>query len=422
MSEMVDSKRRQEILKKIQKGSASSAGSTGIELLRSVFKDLGWFGLSIGLLLFSIGLSGVINGAWSFIGLILIVGGTICFGIKIVPEPEIWIFLRFGQKRGALEPGLHFTIPIVDTIGTVSAPYERVLPLIHLPGDLLPKFQLHTGVVYLRDYKATLKMSGTFDGIVAAEYETENWKEWFQNRFNSLLARYIQTLSVSDANERGMLGGNLIDRIHEAAEKAGERLVFLKGVVAELKKEMEQHGDKEADLSNPNLERLESEIERVTPLPYLYTQINADLVAFIITDCKDRGIEEVTSVLTGALKLSEEQEAAIEKVRIEKLKAEAAQYEALRESAERIGPVLDMKAKLQAAGMEDEATALQTALAFELLDTVCTHDGAWALPFAATQEGGPAGAIPAVLLRIMSAITGGAPLTAAKAKDEPVEK
>jgi len=402
-------RKRRRILEELRKGNSpmSSTGSSGIELLRRVFKNIGWFSVVIGLLLFILGLF-AISWMWGILGIVFLGGGVVCLGAKIVPEPEIWILLRFGKRRKLLPPGFHLTIPLVDTIGKISAPYERVLPLILLPKDELPKFQLHTGVIYLRDYRVTLNLGSRFTDIVNAEYGESDWEEWLRNKLNSIVARYIQTLSVSDATERGMLGDNLLDRIAEAGETTEKRLPLLKEVADRIKKEMEQYGDRKVDISNPVLEELENEIERITSLPKLYEGIAKDLVKLINREAKDRGIIKITGVFTGALKLAKEQEAAIEKVRVEKLNAEAALYQALQESAGRIGPVLDMKKKLQDAGMDSEDGAMQTALMFELVDTICKHGGAWALGLAPSMQGGQGamGAIPALLMKLLqSAIT-----------------
>ncbi|MBU1045586.1 hypothetical protein KJ616_00500 [Patescibacteria group bacterium] len=377
----------------------------GVEVQRRIFRIFANVGFWAGLLIFVLGLFAIPKG-WSFLGEILALGGLVCWGVWIVPEPETWLRLRFGRRKDALCPGIHLTIPFIDTKGKLMRPHERVLDLIPLPPGELPKIQIHDGVIYLRDYTLVLKMGVGFGDIVAAVYGVQDWPDWIRNKANSLIVGYIQTLTVAEATDEGMIRDNILDRIREAEGVAKEKLKRVRALKKTLLATMTAI-DAVPDMSNPAIEDLDEEITRLIPLPKLYRGIAASLDNLITIDAHQRGILQITGAFCGAVKLSKEIEEARERVRVEKLKTEAALYKALQESAERIGPVLDMKEKLQGAGMGEESEALRTALAFELTDTLAKHGGAWAV--ALNQGGGEKGslgAVPALLLKwLQSAAT-----------------
>lgn len=375
----------------------------GVKFQRAVFKTLGRIGVGVGFLLFLLTLF-VIPPGWSVLGMFLLVVGVICLGVWIVPEPEIWIRLRWGKRLDALHPGFHLIVPFIDSIGKKSRPFERVMDIIPLPKGELPKIQASDGILYFRDYIMTLVIGSDFQNIVNAVYGVQDWVDWIRNKLNSLVVGYVTTLTIVEATDEGMLRDNILDRIREAAEVVRAKIV-------EKRKRREevfaviQASDSTPDTSNPELEELDKAIERLTLLPALYEKIASELKNLIEVEAPARGIVEIKGVFCGALKLSPDTEKAREKVRVAKLEAEAALHNAIAAGAELIGPVLAMKEKLQEAGMKDEGAAMDTALAFELAKKLSDGGGAWALalPRADGNQEGPLGTIQALITKLLQA-------------------
>eukprot|EP00949_MAST-11_sp_MAST-11-sp1_P004526 g4526.t1 len=133
-------------------------------------------------------------------------------GVAIVPEKSAWIVERFGRYRKLLEPGLHFLIPIVDSIRYVHSLKELVIPVAEQHAITLDNVTLRLdGVLYVQVTDPLKASYGVRDPILAVS-------QLAQTTMRSELGK----LSLDDTfKERDMLNQNIVSAINSASKPWG---------------------------------------------------------------------------------------------------------------------------------------------------------------------------------------------------------
>jgi len=357
---------------------------SGPERQMAIIRRIGWWLVGVGFLAIVFPATvPAIPVPWLILGIGVMGFGGMGAGVVLTsPKMRTMVFL-LGKYIAVGRPGLKLTIPALCTYKRVKVVLRRIV-MVPLEEGKLPKYLLHRGHCYARDNVGWFSLREDEEGLQLSQIDTDDIDAWVRDTLNSFAFPYALTLTPNEATAEGRLADNILDRIRDAADFAEEKIFIINAKIDATIYRMEggpegkKKRDEDADESNPILQQLREELERLEPLPAFYRERARALDVALQQADKEHGVKLFDRLVLGPLKLSDELEAARERVETARLNAETALYKALQESAGRIAPILDMKEKLQEAGLPEQE-ALEQALKFELEYTLAEHGGAWAL-------------------------------------------
>ncbi|XP_064620939.1 stomatin-like protein stl-1 [Lineus longissimus] len=134
--------------------------------------------------------------------------------ILFVPQQESWIVERMGKFQRALEPGLNFLIPVLDTVRYVQSLKEIAIDIPKQSAITIDNVTLNLdGVLYLKvfdPYKASY-------GVEDAEYAISQLAQ------TTLRSEIGKILLDTVFRERDSLNVAIVEAINKAAESWGIR-------------------------------------------------------------------------------------------------------------------------------------------------------------------------------------------------------
>jgi regulator of protease activity HflC (stomatin/prohibitin superfamily) len=133
-------------------------------------------------------------------------------GVKVVPQGNRYTVERFGRFTRALEPGLHFIVPIVDRIGHKVNVMEQVIDIP--PQDVITKDNAQVqvdGVIYF-----------TISDAAKAAYEVRDLMRAVVNLTMTSIRSVLGELDLDQAlSRRDEINIKLLRIIDEASEAWG---------------------------------------------------------------------------------------------------------------------------------------------------------------------------------------------------------
>lgn len=191
---------------------------------------------------------------FEFTILVIIVGLIAYQWILIIPMREICVIERFGKFNGAMGPGIHFLIPIVDRVAYRQEIREQCLDIPPQSCISRDNIQIDVdGLLYIKVMDGAKASYGIEDYIIASI-----------NLAQTTMRSEIGKLTLSQTfSERDALNETIVTEIDKASDPWGIKVLRYEvmnitpsiNVIHTLEKQMEAERQKRAEIILANAER-----------------------------------------------------------------------------------------------------------------------------------------------------------------------
>ncbi|MFC1629842.1 SPFH domain-containing protein [Patescibacteria group bacterium] len=310
------------------------------------------------------------------VALLFLVAGFSLKGLKIIPQPEVWVIERFGTFNRNMAWGIRWMIPFgIEVVRARRSIWEQPFGLFEETGFGI---DFRDGAAEFIDPRAFCEISG--DNPQDSVYRVRGWLIWLRENLEPVIRGFLNTLTVEEAVDQGMGRGNILDRIHGAPEWRRELSQDTTQQITEIDRQIEEitAGEAGAKEMKTLLEGMKVSLQEQAVLfqrqVRTYERLEEDIEK-LEEEARERGIGTIYRVVISDYKLSQE---ALD-ARQERLKAEASRRAAVDRAKEealmRASSIQNTVIGLQQAGYELEE-AKKIAVRLEIMETLADK-GIW---------------------------------------------
>ncbi|MEM7210943.1 MAG: SPFH domain-containing protein [Pseudomonadota bacterium] len=179
--------------------------------------------------------------------LVLFVLIVIVRAVRTVPQGEEWTVERFGRYTRTLNPGLHFLIPLIESVGSQINMMETVLDVAGQEVITKDKAMVHADAVSFYQ---------VIDASQAA-YEVRNLELALQNLAMTNIRAVIGSMDLDETlSNRDQINARLLQVIDEAANPWGVKVTRVeikdlappKDIVEAMGRQMKAEREKRAEI------------------------------------------------------------------------------------------------------------------------------------------------------------------------------
>jgi len=283
--------------------------------------------------------------------------------IKIVQKPEIWIIERFGEYNRKLGPGIHWTIPWIETVRAKPRLYERYIEILDSQRAII----FRDGPAELKNPRVYVELDK--DRIEDAIYKVDNWGKWVNKVLGPIVRGYLNTLTIDEALDEGAARGDILEKMMERPKITKGQIRRLSSSINGLSKKIkDSKSDIEVRLLTATKDALEEKKrEKKTCLTNQET-LKEELETFR-HDAAERGFKEIYRVGIGEFIISKELKDAREQIHKARKDAIAAVEQAVKETIMRTEPIVKATGRFRDIGFSEEE-AREKAFMIDIVETL----------------------------------------------------
>lgn len=331
----------------------------------------------IGTIVFFVGLAGVIclggwilrffGTAYGIFGVFLLITAVLLNGLKVVPEPEIWIIERFGKYNRKLKPGLGWVVPFIETVRAKLKLYEQPIEMLRSKEQII-----------FRDGPATLLNPRLFfelreDRTEDAIYKVEDYEVWVEKVLGPIVRGYLNTLAIDEALDEGAARGDILNKMRGRPDITKTQIKHIKSFIREISKKINELKKTNKDTSLLEATKKSKEDEKKEKEICLVNQekLKAELTEFE-QQAQERGFEKIHRAVVGEFIISDALKTARETIHQARKDAISAVSRAIAEATMRTEPIVRAKTRFEQIGFS-EKEARENAFLIELVETLATN-------------------------------------------------
>jgi regulator of protease activity HflC (stomatin/prohibitin superfamily) len=285
---------------------------------------------------------------------------------QVVQPPEIWIIERFGKFHRNLGPGVHWTIPWIETVRRQVEVNEQAIDGFRSINVII----FRDGPAELLNPRLWVQLSEDRPQNAIYKVQDGDYKGWAENVSGPIVRGYLNTLTLDEALDEGAARGDILDKMRGRPEITEKQIKQIKSFISEISRKINELKKVEEDVSLLEAAKETKEDEKREKETLLANQqkAKAELAKFE-EQAQQRGFEKIHRFTVGEFLISEELKKARESIHQAKKDMIAAVSRATTEAMMRTEPIVRAKARFEQIGFSGEE-AREKAFLIDIIETL----------------------------------------------------
>jgi len=306
------------------------------------------------------------NYSYLILAIVLFFAANCVNSIQVVQRPERWIIERFGNFHRIIGPGVHWTIPWIETI-------RKQLSLTQQQIDgfqSIDEIDFRDGRARLLNPKLWIELDEINLQNTIYNLEDEDYKSWAESVSGPIVRGYLNSLTIDEALDEGAARGDVLDKIRTRPQVTETRIEEMKSFIGKLSRKINEikRAGKDASLLEAAKETKEED-KKLTERVLSEQDKAKDELKTFEDQAQGFGIKKVVRFTVGEFLISDELKNAREGIHKARKDLIATASKAISEAMMRTEPIVRATERFKQVGFSKKE-AREKAFMIDVIETL----------------------------------------------------